>query len=78
MVNKSMFEAYTDRLFGELTGPDFVLCQAGEVALKFFKKNRDVALDMATGTITVNMLVPIVTQVRTIIGTIKIAFSTEG
>lgn len=78
MVNKAMFEAYTDRLFGDLTGPDFVLCQAGDVALNFFKKNRDVVLDLETGTITVNMLVPIVTQVRTIIGTIKIAFSTEG
>ncbi len=78
MVNKAMFEAYTDQLYGDLAGPDFVLTQDGEAAIKFFKKNRIVDLDLATGTVTVNMLVPIVTQVRNIIGTVKIAFSTEG
>jgi phage tail sheath gpL-like len=78
MVNKALFEGYTDRLYGDLSGPDFVLCQDGEDAIIFFKKNRIVTLDLATGTINVNMLVPIVTQVRNIIGTVKIAFTVEG
>lgn len=78
MVNRSRFEAFTDKLFGDLSGPDFVLCQAGEDALKFFKRNRFVTLDLATGTVTVDMQLPIVTQLRQIIGTVKIAFSLEG
>lgn len=78
MVNRAVFEAYTDQLYGDLSGPSFALVQAGEDAVKFFKKNRFVTLDLETGTINVAMLVPIVTQVRTIVGTIKIAFSTEG
>jgi len=77
MVNKSLFEAYTDQLYGDLSGSDYVLCQAGEVALNFFKANRTVDLDLSLGKITVSMLTPIVTQTRVIIGTIQIAFSTQ-
>lgn len=77
MVNKSVFEAYCDSLYGDLSGSDFVLTQSGQTAVDFFKNNREVTIDMALGKITVNMLVPLVTQTRIIIGTIKLAFSTE-
>ena len=77
MVNRAVFEAYTDQLYGDLSGSDFVLLQAGQVAVDFFKANRTVVLDLALGKVTVTMLVPIVTQTRQIIGTIQIAFSTE-
>ncbi len=76
MVNQPMFEAYLDQLYGDLSGSDFVLLQAGEEALTFFKTNRTVVLDLSLGKVTVTMLTPIVTQTRTIIGTIQIAFST--
>jgi hypothetical protein len=35
-------------------------------------------LDLAAGRATVQMTVPIVTQLREILATMKIAFSTEG
>ena len=78
MVNRAIFEAYTDQLYGDLTSSDFVLLQGGTVAVNFFKDNRTVVLDLSLGKITITMLTPIVTQTRTIIGTIQIAFSTEG
>lgn len=78
MVNKAVFEAYTDQLYGDLASPDYVLTQAGEAAIDYFKANRIVELDLASGTINVDMKTPIVTQTRNIIGTIQISFSTEG
>jgi hypothetical protein len=77
MVNRAIFEAYTDRLYGDLSGSDFVLLQDGPSAVKFFKENRTVVLDLSVGKVTVTMRTPIVTQTRTIIGTIQIVFSTE-
>lgn len=78
MVNAVVFRAYCEQLYIDLAGPDFVLVQDGEVAIAFYKDNLTVVLDLALGKITTTMLVPIVTQLRTIIATIKIAFSTTG
>jgi len=78
MVNQATFEGYTDRLYGDQTRPELLLLQGGQAATDFFKNNRVVVLNLLTGTITVNMKVPIITQVRNIIGTIQIAFSTQG
>jgi phage tail sheath gpL-like len=78
MVNRATFEAYLDLLYGDLSGSDFALLQGGSVAVKFFKDNRTVVLDLSLGKVTVTMLTPIVTQTRTIIGTIQIVFSTEA
>lgn len=78
MANKTIIQAYTEQLYGTLSGPNFVLVQSGEAALVFFKDNLTVVLDLANGKVTITMLVPIVTQLRQIIATIKIAFDTEG
>lgn len=78
MINQIGFEAYTDRLYSEQTRSELLLLQGGQVAIDYFKNNRIVVLDMLTGTITINMKVPIITQVRNIIGTVEISFSTEG
>lgn len=78
MANPTIIKAYTEQLFGDLAGPGFVLVQQGETALVFFKNNLTIVLDLANGKVTITMFIPIVTQLRQIIATIKIAFDTEG
>lgn len=78
MANAVVIRAYTERLYQDLAGPDFVLVQDGEDAIQFFKENLTVVLDLASGQVTITMLAPIVTQLRQIIATVKIAFSVEG
>lgn len=78
MANKELIESFCTQLYTELSGDDFVLTQSGETALKFFNRTIAVTLDMSTGTVTINMQVPIVTQLRTILATVQIAFSTNG
>lgn len=78
MANQVVIESFLDSLYQKLSGEDFVLTQDGTTAVKFFKANRTVSLNLETGTVTINMKMPIVTQLRTIVATIQIAFSTEG
>ncbi len=78
MANQASIEAFLDSLYIILSGDEWVLVQAGESALKFFKENRSVSLDLLTGTVTVNMQVPIVVGLRVFVITMQIAFSTEG
>lgn len=78
MANAESIKAFITGLYTTLSGEDFVLTQSGEAALKFFKQNLDVQLDLLQGKVTVTMKTPIVVQLRTIIATMQIAFSTEG
>lgn len=78
MANQELIESFCTQLYSELSGDEFVLTQAGEEALKFFNSKIVVTLDLSTGTVTINMEVPIVTQLRTILATVQIAFSTNG
>jgi phage tail sheath gpL-like len=78
MANDLTIASYCEKLYGDLAGPDYVLLQAGEDALKFFKDNLSVTLDLANGRATIQMTAPLVTQLREILATFKIAFSTEG
>ena len=78
MANAVVIGAFLDGLYQDLSGPDFVLVQAGEDALQFFKDNRTITLNLAQGRATITMKVPIVTQLREIIATMQIAFSIAG
>lgn len=78
MANQGVIEAYIDGLFTTLSGEDYVLTQAGAAALKFFKQNRSVALNLIDGEVTVIMQTPIVVQLRKFIVTMQISFSTEN
>lgn len=78
MANKQSIETYLDSLYNDLAGPDYVLTQAGEEALQFFRSNRDVTLDLAEGKVIINMQIPLVVQLRTIVATMQIAFSTQS
>lgn len=78
MANELVIKAYCEKLYQDLAGPEYVLVQDGEDAIQFFKQNLTVTLDMANGKATIQMLTPIVTQLRVIIATMKIAFSVEA
>lgn len=78
VANQELIEAYHTQLYTELSGAGFVLTQSGEDALQFFNRNLVVSVDLSSGTVTTQMKTPIVTQFRTMIGTIQIAFSVNG
>lgn len=77
-VNADTIRAFVERLYQDLSGPNFVLTQGGDGPITFFKNNLVVTLDLSTGTVTIQSLVPIVTQLRDIIYPMQITFSTEG
>jgi phage tail sheath gpL-like len=79
MANDVIIRAYSEQLYKTLSGPNYVLVQSGEAAFVYYKENLDLTLDLGLGKVTIVMFVPIVTQLRQIIATIKIAFNTtEG
>lgn len=78
MANEGVIRAFMLGLYDDLSGVDFVLLQAGETARKYFNSNMTIAIDLANGKVTIQMKVPLVTQLRTIVATMQIAFSVEG
>ncbi len=78
MANAVVIRAFFEQLFKDTGGVDFVLTQSGDVADAFYKANLDVTLDLATGTVTVTDLTPIITQLREITMTMKVAFTVAG
>jgi phage tail sheath gpL-like len=74
-ANADVIAVFQEKLYQDLAGPDFTLVEDGETAFKFYKDNLVVSLDLATGRATVQMVTKIVTQLREILMTIKIAFS---
>ena len=75
MANAMVIRSFSKRLYQDLSGVDFVLLEDGEDALLFFNDNLIIAIDKASGKVTIQMTVPIVTQLREIAATMKIAFS---
>jgi phage tail sheath gpL-like len=78
MANQQSIAAFCVGLYADLAGEGFVLTQAGEQALTFFKNNLQVNIDLSQGLATVYMITPIVTQLRQINVTMQIAFSTQS
>jgi phage tail sheath gpL-like len=76
MANASSIRSFVLGLIGDLMGPDFVLVQAGEAALDFIKQNLFVTVDLQTGTANIQMVIPIVTQLRIINALIQVSFTT--
>lgn len=77
ITKASSIAADLDGWYADLAGPDYVLTQAGETALQYFRDNRTVLTSLDTGLVTVVMQTPIVTQLRTIQGSVQIAFSVD-
>jgi phage tail sheath gpL-like len=82
VANDQIIKSYLTSLYTELA--DNALVQIGKDPetgvdwLTYFKQNLTVTLDLALGKATVSMLLPIVTQLRTIIMTIQVSFSTNS
>lgn len=78
MANADSIKAYLVGLYLDLAGTGYVLTRLGEENLKYVKDNMSVVLDLTTGKVTVDMLVPIVVQLRTILATLRVAFNTNN
>jgi phage tail sheath gpL-like len=78
MANADSIKAYLVGLYLDLSGEGYVLTRAGETNLAYFKENLSVSLDLSLGKVTVDMIVPIVVQLRTILATVRVAFNTNG
>lgn len=77
MANAGVIKGFLVNLYNDLAGPAYTLVVDGDAAVKFFKDNISIAIDMAQGKATISMKLPIVTQLRTILATVEIAFSVE-
>ena len=78
VANSLVISAEGTQLYGDLSGPDFVLLEDGPEALVFFKENLLVVIDKSVGRATITMKAPIVTQLREIIATMQIAFDSTS
>ncbi len=78
MANADSIKAYLAGLYLDLSGIGYVLTRGGEANFKYFKDNCVVSLDLETGTVNVDLIVPIVVQLRTLLATVRIAFNTNG
>tara|TARA_R110000803_G_scaffold59603_1_gene118389 strand:- start:685 stop:2235 length:1551 start_codon:yes stop_codon:yes gene_type:complete len=74
MANADSIATYQLSLYETLAGSKYGLVQAGSQAETFFKKNLIVTINESTGISTISMIVPIVTQLRGINGTMQIGF----
>jgi phage tail sheath gpL-like len=75
IANESVIRGFQISLYNSLSG---LLTQSGEDALNFYKENLTVSLDILSGQVTITMKTPIVGQLREILGTIQIVFSTNN
>lgn len=73
--NKQTIEAIYTGYYTNLSKSDYMLTQAGNSALQFYKSKLKVTVDVATGTATILQEVPIVTQLRNIVSTFKLTFN---
>jgi phage tail sheath gpL-like len=72
MANAETISAVCDKFYSEMAAQ--ALTPSGEKMLKYFKQNKTVTTTMITGTAIIIMIMPIVTQLRTIYVTMQLAF----
>lgn len=78
MNNQGSIRGKLISYFETLSGPDYVLIQSGEDARVYYLNNLQITLDLANGKVTIAEIVPLVTQLRQILGTIAFSFSVNG
>jgi len=72
--NQTSLRALFVGYFTTLSEGDFVLTEAGEEALQFYKQNLTISVDLEKGRVIVTMRTPIVTQLRSLIADMQISF----
>ena len=75
MANALTIKSYLVQLYSDLASDAYSLVQGGPEAVDFFKQNVTVTIDLSLGKATVTMLLPIMTQLRIIVASVKIDFS---
>lgn len=70
--NKDSIRGFCVELFQKLS--ENLIVQSGNVALKDYKKNLSVVVDVGNGKVTINQAPLLVGQIRTLIGTIQVNF----
>lgn len=78
VTNGLAIRAFSEELYLELSGKKFVLVKAGDDAIAQFKDDLVVLIDEVAGLATVIMKTNIITQLRTILVTIQLSFSTQS
>lgn len=73
MASPETIKASCMGIYTELS--KLALTQGGETALAFYKQNLSVSVDMSIGRVTILMLLPIVTQLRDMIGVVQLSFT---
>jgi phage tail sheath gpL-like len=76
--NKGSLTELAIQYYGDLSDPEYVLLVKSDPALAFFIENLKVTLDTLKGEVNIKMKAPIVTQLRTIIGDIQMAFNVKS
>lgn len=78
MTNAGQIKANCVNIFKILSSQDFVLTPAGSEASDYFRDNLTVLTDISTGKATISGLMPIVTQLRTILIAYQLSFTIGG
>lgn len=78
LANEAKIRASMVKYYNILSGEDYVLVEAGDTALEFFKEELIVAIDKALGKVTITCKVPIVTQLRDIVVSMQVVFTTTA
>lgn len=76
MANEQVIRTYCGKLYGDLASEDYVLTQAGETALTFYKDNLSVRITLASRSVNITMVTPIVSQLENINGSVQLSFTT--
>ena len=77
MANEGVIRSFLIGCYKTLSGPDYVITQAGAEFVEYFDDNLNIKLDLVEGKITIFMKCCFVTQARTFIGTIEFAFNID-
>ncbi len=77
MVTAQSIDAFQTTLYTKLSENPFALTPKGDNAVKFFEDNLTVSVDFASGLVSIVAEVPIVSQVRVIDATLRIAFTIQ-
>ena len=77
-VNELFIRAKFKEYYTTVSGAGYALSVAGDRALQFFDDNLTLSIDFSTGTVTADMIVPVVVQTRTINAVMRIGFTIGG
>lgn len=78
MANEGVVRSFLAGLYGDLSGAEYVILQAGDDYLKYFKENLIVELDLVRGQISIQAKLCYVSQAREFLGTLEYVFDIGG